>query len=299
MNLLLTGSTGYIGGKLKERLLEDRTIRLRLLVRDKNKVGNKDRRSVEVFQGSTFDTKSLQKALEGIDVAYYLIHSMAAKGDYEELDRLSAENFLNACIEARVKRIIYLGGLGKKETASKHLLSRIETGEILSSRPESIQTLWFRAGIIIGAGSASFKIIRQLVKKLPFMITPKWVHTKTQPIGISNVLDYLVAAKDLDIKENITVDIGSEAMSFKHMLLRASQVMGHRRLLIPVPLLTPKLSSYWLLLITSVSYRIAKELIEGLKSETVIQNDNAARYFPQISPLSYEEAVQKALAETK
>lgn len=299
MNLLLTGSTGYIGGKLKERLLEDRTIRLRLLVRDKNKVGNKDRRSVEVFQGSTFDTKSLQKALKGIDVAYYLIHSMAAKGDYEELDRLSAENFLNACIEARVKRIIYLGGLGKKETASKHLLSRIETGEILSSRPESIQTLWFRAGIIIGAGSASFKIIRQLVKKLPFMITPKWVHTKTQPIGISNVLDYLVAAKDLDIKENITVDIGSEAMSFKHMLLRASQVMGHRRLLIPVPLLTPKLSSYWLLLITSVSYRIAKELIEGLKSETVIQNDNAARYFPQISPLSYEEAVQKALAETK
>lgn len=295
MNVLLTGSTGYIGKKLKERLLADTAVHLRLFVRDIKRVDNKDKERVEIFEGDTFDYKSLQKALYNIDVAYYLIHSMAAKGDYEKLDRLSAENFLRACIEAKVQKIIYLGGLGKRGTASKHLLSRIETGEILSSLPESIQTIWFRAGVIIGTGSASFEIIHNLVKKLPVMITPKWVHTKTQPIGISSVLEYLFYAKDLEAKENLTVDIGSEAMSFKHMLIRAARVMGLRRRLIIVPLLTPKLSSYWLRLVTSVPYRIAKELIEGLKSETVIENDNAVRYFPAVSPLSYEDAVQSAL----
>jgi uncharacterized protein YbjT (DUF2867 family) len=252
---------------------------------------------VEIFEGSTFDTESLRKALEGIDVAYYLIHSMGTKGDFAKLDRLSAENFLHACIDAKVQRIIYLGGLGTKDTASKHLLSRIETGEILSSRPESIQTIWFRAGIIIGSGSASFEIIRNLVQKLPLLTTPKWVHTKTQPISISDVLGYLFQAKDLDTKKNLVVDIGSDQMSFKDMLIRASKVMGLRRILIPVFLLTPRLSSYWLILITPVSFRIAKALVEGLKSETVIQNDNAKKYFRRISPVSYEDAVKTALGE--
>jgi uncharacterized protein YbjT (DUF2867 family) len=252
---------------------------------------------VEIFEGSTFDKESLRKALEGIDVAYYLIHSMGTKGDFKELDRLSAKNFLNACIDANVQRIIYLGGLGRKDTASKHLLSRIETGEILSSKPETIRTIWFRAGIIIGSGSASFEIIRHLVRKLPLMTTPKWVHTKTQPIGIRDVLEYLFQAKDLDAKKNLIVDIGSDQMSFKDMLIRTSKVMGLRRLLIPVPLLTPRLSSYWLILITPISFRIAKALVDGLKSETIIQNDNAKRYFPHISPLSYEDAIKIALGE--
>jgi len=252
---------------------------------------------VEIFEGSTFDKESLRKALEGIDVAYYLIHSMGTKGDFKELDRLSAKNFLNACIDSNVQRIIYLGGLGRKDTASEHLLSRIETGEILSSRPETIQTIWFRAGIIIGSGSASFEIIRHLVRKLPLMTTPKWVHTKTQPIGISDVLEYLFQAKDLDTKKNVVVDIGSDQMSFKDMLIRASKVMGLKRLLIPVPLLTPRLSSYWLILITPISFRIAKALVDGLKSETIIQNDNAKKYFGHISPLSYEDAIKIALRE--
>lgn len=297
MKVLLTGATGYIGRRLKERLFSDKNVQLRLFVRNADKVRASTRSRVEVFEGNTFDKGSLRQALQRIDTAYYLIHSMGTKGNFEELDRLSANNFLEACVAAKVKRIIYLGGLGRKETASRHLLSRLETGEILSSKPEDIQTIWFRAGIIIGSGSASFEIIRNLVQKLPLMITPRWVRTRTQPIAVGDVLNYLFLAKDIEPKENLVVDIGSEQMSFKDMLERAARVMGLRRRLIPVPVLSPKLSSYWLILFTPVSYRIAKALVEGLKSETIIQNDNAAKYFPGVSLLSYEKALEVALAE--
>jgi len=297
MNILLTGATGYIGSQLKEKLLQDEKVRLRLFIRNASKVKLAVSRNVEVREGSTFDKDSLLKALKGMDVAYYLIHSMDAKGDFEELDRISAENFRDACIAAGVKRIIYLGGLGKKETASKHLLSRIETGEILSRQPADIQTIWFRAGIIIGAGSASFRIIRSLVKKLPLMITPRWVHTKTQPIAVQDVLEYLFLAKDVEVQGNLMVDVGSEQMSFKEMLGRAARVMGLRRVLIPVPVLSPRLSSYWLILFSPVSYRIARALVDGLKSETIVQNDNAKTYFPQVSPIPYEKAIEAAHSE--
>ena len=297
MNVLLTGATGYIGRRLKERLLRDENVRLRLLVRNADKVRASTRSRAEVFEGSTFDKDSLRQALQGIETAYYLIHSMGAKGNFEELDRLSANNFLEACVAAKVRRIIYLGGLGRKETASRHLLSRLETGEILSHRPADIQTLWFRAGIIIGSGSASFEIIRNLVQKLPLIITPRWVRTRTQPIAVGDVLEYLFLAKDIKAKDDLVVDIGSEQMSFKSMLERAARVMGLRRRLIPVPVLSPRLSSYWLIMFTPVSSRIAKALVEGLKSETIVQNDNAAKYFPRVSPLSYEKAVEAALVE--
>ena len=297
MKVLLTGATGYIGRRLKEKLLEEENIQLRLFVRNKRKVREKYKDQLEIYEGDTFHVESLQKALEGIDVAYYLVHSMGAKGDFKELDRLSAENFLDACIRAKVKRIIYLGGLGEKQTASRHLLSRIETGEILSSKPEFIQTIWFRAGIIIGSGSASFEIIRNLVQKLPFIITPRWVHTKTQPISVSDVLEYLSQAKDLETNETLVVDIGSEQMSFKEMLIKASNVMGLKRRLFAVPFLSPKLSSYWLILMTPVPYRIAKALVEGLKSETIIQNENAKKYFLSVYPISYEKAISKAIYE--
>ncbi len=297
MNILLTGATGYIGSKLKEKLLQDENVRLRLFVRNASKVKSSVASRVGVYEGSTFEKDSLRKALEGVDVAYYLIHSMGAKGDFEELDRISAENFREACIAAGVKRIIYLGGLGKKETASKHLLSRIETGEILSRQPAEIQTIWFRAGIIIGAGSASFRIIRSLVRKLPLLITPRWVHTKTQPIAVQDVLEYLFLAKDVEVQGNLIVDVGSEQMSFKHMLERAARVMGLRRLLIPVPILSTRLSSYWLILFSPVSYRIARALVDGLKSETIIQNDNARIHFSKVTPLPYEKAIEAALSE--
>ena len=297
INIFLTGSTGYIGRRLAAKLLEDPDVQLRLFVRNRNKVQFTPSDKLEIFEGNAIEMESLVEALSGIDVAYYLIHSMGAKADYRQLDKSIAINFREACISEGVKRIVYLGGLGVKETASKHLLSRLETGEILSAKPDQIQTIFFRAGIIIGSGSASFEIIRNLVQKLPFMITPRFVHTQTQPISVSDVLEYLKQAKDLKMESNQIVDIGSEQMNFKNMLQRTAQIMGLRRLIIPVPVFTPKLSSYWLVLMTSVPYRIAGALVEGLRSETIAQNDNAKRFFPDIHPVSFDEAIQRALEE--
>lgn len=299
MNILLTGSTGYIGRHLANELLWDPTVRLRLFVRNKKKVHFSPSDKLEIFEGNARDGESLVEALSGIDVAYYLIHSMGAKADYRTLDKTIATNFRDACIRAAVKRIIYLGGLGTKETASRHLLSRIETGEILSAKPDQIQTIFFRAGIIIGSGSASFEIIRNLVQKLPVMTTPRFVYTQTQPISVYDVLAYLSQAKDLEEKSNLIVDIGSEQMSFKDMLQRTAKIMGLKRLIIPVPFFTPKLSSYWLVLMTSVPRRIAGALVEGLRSETIVQNKNAKTLFPGIQPVSFDEAIERALDEVE
>jgi uncharacterized protein YbjT (DUF2867 family) len=296
MNILLTGATGYIGGKLYHELKKDPAVHLRLLVRDQRKFLRGTLPSAEVVEGNTLDKNLIRQALRRIDVAYYLIHSMAAGADFEKLDRLSAWNFLEVAIEEKVRRIIYLGGLGNAATASRHLLSRIETGEILSSRPQNIQAIWLRAGIIIGAGSASFEIIRHLVHKIPVMTTPRWVRTMTQPISVHDVIRYLVEAKGIEVTRNLMVDIGSERMTFKEMLLGTARVMGLRRHIIAVPLLTPRLSSLWLILFAPVPYRIARALVDGLKSETVITNANARKFFPQIRPLPFEKAVELALA---
>ncbi len=289
--VLITGATGYIGRRLKHRLLANGNYNIRLFVRNRMKVQVSVVDLVEVFEGTTFESDSLLKALEGVDTAFYLIHSMGTKENYSKLDRISAENFRSACIKAGVRRIVYLGGLGVKETASEHLLSRIETGEVLSIEPDKIQTIWLRAGIIIGSGSASYEILRNLVQKLPVMITPKWVRTKTQPIGIEDVLSYLEDSISLEYEKNLVVDIGSERLSFQEMMRQASEVSGLKRFLFPVPVLSPKLSSYWLILFTPVPYRLASALVEGLKSETVLQNDNARLYYPQITPLPFKEAV--------
>lgn len=296
--ILITGATGYIGRRLKERLLKRNNFSLRLLVRNKNKVRPDVLEKVEVIEGDTFNHEALKNALCDIDIAYYLIHSMGSGGEFEDLDRKSAKNFREACIQAGVKRIIYLGGLGMKKDASKHLLSRMETGDILSGRPDRIQTLWFRAGGIMGAGSASFEIIYNLVQKLPAMITPRWVRTKTQPIGIEDVISYLEQGAILQMEQaNLTVDIGTSPISFQEMMLAAAKVMGLRRFLFPVPVLSPKLSSYWLIVFTPLPYKLASALVEGLKSETLVLNDNAERYFPDIQPRNYEQAVAEALHE--
>lgn len=296
-NILITGATGYIGRRLKDRLLTRPDLRIRLLVRNRNKLRASVLGRVEVVEGDTFQAKALEQALAGIDVAYYLIHSMGAGKDFEERDRRSAENFRNACVQAGVRRLVYLGGLGVKENASRHLLSRIETGELLSAGPPGLQTIWFRAGIIIGAGSASFEIIWNLVQKLPVMVTPRWVRTRTQPIAVDDVVSYLAAAVDREIEGSRVVDVGTEAMSFKQMMQRAAKVMGLRRFLLPVPVLSPRLSAYWLIFFTPIPFQMAAALVEGLKSETLVLNDNASRLFPTIHPVSYEEAVTAAVHE--
>ncbi len=300
MNVLLTGSTGYIGRRLKRRLMKEKNIRLRLFVRNAKKLHLDVKDKAEIVEGDTFSREALMRALKGIDTAYYLVHSMACReGDYAELDRISAANFRDTCIASGVRRIIYLGGLGVKETASKHLRSRIETGEILSAEPGKIQTIWFRAGVIIGSGGASFEILRNLVEKLPVMITPKWVRTLTQPIAVGDVLEYLALALHLKSRKNLMVDIGCEKMSFGDMLERAAKVFGLKRIIIQLPLLSIRLSSLWLVLFTPVPHCIASELVKGLKSETVIRNDNAKKFFPGIRPVTFEKALHIAVEEVE
>ncbi len=300
MNILVTGATGYIGKRLVQRLLQEKGINLRVFIRNPSALENLHGKKIGIARGDTLRPDSLDRALKGIHTAYYLIHSMASKdGDFEELDRRSAENFRDACIRNGVRRIIYLGGLGSRETSSRHLKSRMETGDILSARPKEIQTIWFRASIIIGSGGASFEIIRHLVQKLPLMIAPRWVSTLTQPLGVADVLDYLVAAARLKKNGNTVIDIGAEKMSFRDMLLGTSKAMGLRRIIIPVPFFSPKLSSYWLVFITTVPFRIASALIEGLKYETVLNNDNARKLFPSIRPRSFDMMMKEAVEEIK
>ena len=298
MKVLLTGSTGYIGRRLKHKLLKDKSVELKLFVRNKNSLSKEVLRDIEVIEGDTFDKDKLRLALKDVDTAYYMVHSLN-KENYKDLDKISAQNFIDVAEECSVKRVIYLGGLGvKNDLTSEHLLSRIETGEVLSSS-STVQTIWIRAGVIIGSGSTSFEIIRNLTEKLPIMTTPKWVYTKAQPIAVQNVLDYLYDSILLETKENLIVDIGSEELSYRDMMQQTGKVLGLKRILIPVPFLTISLSSYWLNLFTPVPFIVAKALIEGLKSEVTIQNDNAKKYFPHIKPISFKDSVHKAIEEIK
>ncbi len=299
LHILLTGATGYIGRRLKYALSADRNVKLRLLVRHPESLSKQLSPDVEVVRGSTFEPEALEAAMKGIDVAYYLIHSLG-HDDYAQRDRQSAINFRDAAIAAGVKKIIYLGGLGVKNAlTSEHLSSRIETGELLSARPDAIDVLWFRAGVIIGSGSASFEIIRNLIEKLPLMITPRWVRTMAQPIGVDDVLAYLNAAREPDISGTVMIDIGAEPLCYQNMMRQCAEVMGLRRLIVPVPFLSIGLSSYWLNLFTPVPFGVAASLIEGLRSEVVVQNDHARRLFPDIRPVPFKAAVAKALEDVE
>lgn len=298
--VLLTGATGYIGRRLMRILQNDTQVYLRLLVRQKGSLFlDDDHKRIEKIHGSSFDPKALEQALEGIDVAYYLIHSLG-DANFEQKDRESARLFRDAAIKAGVKKIIYLGGLGRKENqTSAHLSSRIETGEILSELPDAIDVVWFRAGVIIGSGSASFEIIRNLIEKLPIMITPKWVRTMAQPIGVDDVLAYLDAARNPVIKGSQSVDIGSEKLCYQDMMKQCAEVMQLKRIIVPVPFLSVGLSSYWLNIFTPVPFSVAKALIAGLRSEVIVQNNHAQTLFSHIQPTSFTRAVAKALEEAE
>ncbi|MDX1683278.1 MAG: NAD(P)H-binding protein, partial [Phycisphaeraceae bacterium] len=217
--VLLTGATGYVGGRLRARL-EQRDVRLRCLSRDPERLAPRVDDATETVAGDVLDRESLTSALEGVDIAYYLVHSMGAKGGFEERDRIGAENFLAAATEAGVKRIIYLGGLGRpegNEKLSPHLASRQEVGRIL--RSGSVETLELRASIIIGSGSLSFEMIRALVKKLPVMITPRWTRSLAQPIAIDDVLAYLIACIDLPAGSSRVYDIGGpDQVSYRDLM---------------------------------------------------------------------------------
>ncbi len=291
--ILLTGATGYVGGRLLP-LLESAGQSIRCLTRNPERLRGGVAPTTEVVAGDVFDAESLDRALDGIDTAYYLVHSMGATGDFEELDRRAARFFADACTRSGVSKIIYLGGLGNPDhELSKHLRSRQEIGNIL--RSSSAAVIEFRASIIIGSGSLSFEMIRALVERLPVMICPKWVQVLAQPIAIEDVLAYLVQALELSEDESIVFEIGGpDRLSYGQIMQCYARLRGLRRWMIPVPLLTPYLSSLWLGLITPVYSRIGRKLIESLRNPTLVSNNLAERYF-SIRPMTTEQAIERAL----
>ena len=293
--ILVTGATGYIGGRLIPQLLKA-GCRVRALVRDPSRLqGRPWISSVEVATGDILAPDTLVPAMAGVDVAYYLVHSMRGHKDFHQRDVTAARNFGAAARAQQVKRIIYLGGLGDPESdLSDHLRSRQITGEAL--RGSGIPVTEFRAGVIVGSGSISFEMIRYLTERLPVMISPQWVYTRIQPIGISDTLDYLVASLTTPESEGQIVEIGGkDVITYREMMLGYARVRGLRRLLIPVPVLTPRLSSYWVHWMTPIPSDIARPLIEGLRNEVIVRDSCARDLFPSIQPLGYEAVVRNAL----
>ena len=293
--ILITGATGYIGGRLVPRLLEA-GFRVRCLVRDGSRLqGRAWRDQVELVEGDVLRPDSLTAAMEGAVAAYYLVHSLGAGADFSTRDTQAARNFGAAAKAAGVGRIIYLGGLGDPATAlSAHLRSRHQTGDTL--RESGVSVTEFRAGVIVGSGSLSFEMIRYLTERVPVMICPRWVYTRIQPIAIRNVLDYLAEALQVPASSGQTIEIGgADIITYGKMLTFYAEVRGLRRWLVPVPVLTPKLSSYWVHFVTPIPAAIARPLIAGLRNEVVVRDDLARRLFPAIQPLDYRTSVKLAL----
>lgn len=294
--VLVTGATGYIGGRLVQRLLE-RGFRVRVMVRDVELARARDWADrVEIFQADLLEPVSLGPALRGVSVAYYLVHSMCGGPDFASRDREAARNFVAAA--GAVDQVIYLGGiLPSAEVASSnssHLRSRAEIGEILR---RSLPVTEFRAGPVIGGGSASFEMVRYLTERLPAMITPKWVLNEVQPIAIRDALSYLVeAAGRLDTLG--VIDVGAEPVTFKEMMETYAEVRGLPRLIVPVPVLAPSLAALWVGLVTPIPNCLAIPLVEGLVRPVVADTTRARDLFPGVNPSSYREAVARAVART-
>ena len=290
--VLLTGATGYIGGRLLRSLEEDGQ-RVRCLARRPDAVTRLNP-TTEVVQGDCLDETSLDRALSGVHTAYYLVHSMSAGPDFAELDRRAAGNFGRAAARAGVQRIIYLGGLADDAGAlSTHLRSRAETGEAL--RAGGVPVIEFRASIVIGANSLSFEMIRGLVERLPLMVCPRWVETRTQPIAIDDVVAYLRAALDSDdIRDRVFEIGGPEVVSYGDIMREYARQRGLRRWLLPVPVLTPRLSGLWLALVTPAQAQVGRALVEGLRNATVVRSSAARETFP-IVPMSLHDALHAAM----
>jgi uncharacterized protein YbjT (DUF2867 family) len=298
--ILVTGATGYVGGRLVPRLLQAGH-RVRVLARDRTRLeGRAWLGDVDVVEGDVLRPDSLAPAMRGVTCAYYLIHSMQTAGgsaDFRERDLVAARQFGEAARQAGVGRIVYLGGLGDPDAAlSHHLRSRQETGAALAEA--GVPVTEFRAAVIVGSGSASFEMIRHLTERLPAMVCPTWVYTRVQPIAIRNVLDYLVAALTVPASTGRTIEIGgADVLTYGDMMLRYAELRGLKRWLVPVPVLTPRLSSYWVHWVTPIPAEIAVPLIEGLRNEVVVRDDTARELFPAIVPVDYRTAVSRALAQ--
>lgn len=295
--ILLTGGTGYVGGRLIP-LLEQQPVKLRCLARTPASLLPKVQGPTEIVAGDILDPASLSEAMQGVHTAYYLIHLMSGSGNFEEQDRQAALNFAQVAKSAGVQRIIYLGGLGDDSDPklSPHLRSRHEVGQIL--RESGVETIEFRAGMVIGAGSTSYQLMKSLTDRLPIMLCPRWLATPTQPIAIDDVLAYLLAARDLPTGESRILEIGgSDVVTYADLIREYARQKGLRRWLISVPVLTPYLSGLWLALITPATYEVGRHLIEGLKNPTVVRDPSARQLFP-IQPRGVQEAIAQAIANT-
>ncbi len=292
--ILLTGASGYIGGRLLPSL-EQQGYRLRCVARHPEVLKPKVGPSTDVVSGDVLDRPSLDSALRGVDVAYYMVHSMSSTGSFEETDRQAARNFSEAAKAAGVKGLIYVGGLGSdEEELSPHLRSRHEVGDIL--RQSGLPVCEFRASAVIGSGSASFELIRALVERLPVMLTPRWVKGKAQPIAIDDLLDYLVEALRIPISKYRIYEVGgADQVSYADMMRAYGRQRGLKPLIIPVPVLTPRLSALWLGLITPLYARIGRAIIESIVHVTVVR-DNAALTTFSVRPMGIDEAIHRALA---
>jgi uncharacterized protein YbjT (DUF2867 family) len=290
--IAVAGSTGYIGGLLCKRLREE-GCEVRALARHPERAEDLKAIGCEVRRGDVLDPETLGPALEGAEVAYYLVHSMGrgSDGDFAERDREGAENFAAAAAAAGVKRIVYLGGLGE---GSKHLDSRHATAQTLREGPVPVS--YFRAAAVIGAGSESFRVALYLQRRLPVMITPRWVATRTQPIAVEDVLAYLTAAADLGLPVDRVIEIGGpDVTTYGGMIDELARALDRRPpLRITVPLLTPWLSSLWIGLVTPVDAGVAKPLIEGLATETVVNDPSGMELFPKVERTPLRTALQLA-----
>lgn len=295
MRVLVTGATGFVGGRLVPALL-GAGYEVTVLVRDAPSYhAEHPDNDVRVVEGDLLEPGSFDAALD-VDVAYYLIHSMRAGSNFEERDRRAARNFIQAADEAGLARIIYLGGLGEeRDELSAHLRSRREVEAILETGSATLTTL--RAAIIIGAGSASFDMIRQLAVRLPVMITPKWVRNECQPIAIRDVVSYLTGTLEAPETAGNTYEIGGpDVLTYSEMMERTAQLMGRRLRIVPVPVMTPKLSAYWVHLVTDVPKSVAQPLILGLKNPVVVRDATITDHV-EVRHTGFDEAAAAALAE--
>ncbi len=291
----LTGATGYVGGRLL-RVLEATGYSVRCLARRPEALDGRVAATTEVRAVDLRRPDAVAQALDGVDVAFYLVHSMGSAGDFEREEREVAQTFAAAARASAVRRIVYLGALGSGSDLSSHLASRQEVGRIL--RESGVPTIEFRASIVIGSGSLSFEMIRSLVERLPVMLTPSWVRTLTQPIAVTDVVGYLAEAIDLDCEESRIYEIGGpEQVSYGDLMREYARQRGLRRHVIPVPVLSPRISSLWLGLITPVYARVGRKLVDGVRNETVVHDDRASRDFT-IRPRSVADAIALAISRS-
>lgn len=293
--ILVTGATGYVGGRLVRALLQ-RGERVRCLARNSSRLQRPGWESVEVIEGDAREVEALSRAMSGVTTAYYLIHSMGSSGrNFAARDIELARDFAKVAATQSVERLVFLGGLGDSGSdLSEHLHSRHATGDAL--RAGSVPVIEFRAGMVLGSGSLSFELLRDMVERLPIMVGPKWVRTKTQPIAIRDVLSYLIGAHEQQINENRVYEIGgSDVTSYQELMRLYAQLRGLKRSLISVPFLSPRLSSYWVDFVTAVPVSVSRPLIDGLRNETICHDARALSDFP-VNPMSVEEAMRLAIA---